>query len=308
MRERKASRAGLLFGMASAMALAALAAAAGQRLTLQSGGDTISVRRGASVVAEYRHGGVPFKPYVVRLCTPSGLNVLRDSPADHLHHHGLMFAIRVDDVNFWEEVPGCGSQRSDRVRPLGSGWEDRLSWWAPGGERPLLEEVRRVEIARSPDPDATLLHWSATLASPRASSKGVRLTGAHYHGLGMRFLEAMDGGSFENADRDPGTIFRGEERLMRGRWCAFRAAVANRPVTVAMFDHPANPRPVTWFTMARPFAYLSATLRLHEEPLELPAGGSVRLRYGVAVWDGDAEAGRVETLYRAWLKRYGKER
>jgi len=40
------------------------------------------------------------KPYVRELDALSGVNVLRDAPADHLHHHGLMYAIRVNSVNF----------------------------------------------------------------------------------------------------------------------------------------------------------------------------------------------------------------
>ena len=58
----------------------------------------------------YRVDGVPFKPYVEKLFTPSGTNILRDAPSDHLHHHGLMFAVRVNGINFWEEKPDSGKQ------------------------------------------------------------------------------------------------------------------------------------------------------------------------------------------------------
>ncbi len=97
------------------------------------------------------------------------------------------------------------------------------------------------------------------------------LSGSHYHGLGLRFVRSMDAtGEFRNPDNDPGVIFRGEERLTRSRWCAYTAQADGKTVTAAMFDHPDNPRyPATWFTMAKPFAYMSATLRLHEEPLKV---------------------------------------
>ena len=36
----------------------------------------------------------------------TGENLLRDAPHDHLHHHALMYGIRVNGVNFWEETPG----------------------------------------------------------------------------------------------------------------------------------------------------------------------------------------------------------
>ena len=52
-----------------------------------------------------------FKPYVKEFMAVSGQNILRDAPFDHLHHHSLMYGIRVNGVNFWEEVAGCGYQK-----------------------------------------------------------------------------------------------------------------------------------------------------------------------------------------------------
>ena len=96
------------------------------------------------------------------------------------------------------------------------------------------------------------------------------LSGSHYFGLGMRFVRSMDGGEFFNADGKEGTIFRGEERLVRSNWCAYTAAIDGKPVTVAMLGHPDNPRhPTTWFTMAKPFAYLSGDA-------ESPRGAAAR--------------------------------
>ena len=57
------------------------------------------------------------KPYVRELHALNGLNVLRDAPADHLHHHGLMYAIRINGVNFWEETSGHGVQRVAKSSP-----------------------------------------------------------------------------------------------------------------------------------------------------------------------------------------------
>ncbi|HUU93592.1 MAG TPA: DUF6807 family protein, partial [Phycisphaerae bacterium] len=65
---------------------------------------------------------------------------------------------------------------------------------------------------------------------------------------------------------------------------------------------PENPRhPATWFTMTAPFAYLSATLNLHREPMTLQAGQTLGLTYGVALWDGKTSADEIEKTYRRWL-------
>jgi hypothetical protein len=60
--------------------------------------------------------------------------------------------------------------------------------------------------------------------------------------------------------------------------------------------------------MAKPFAYLSATMNLHREPLSLEAGQSLELCYGVAVWDGHIPATRVEKVYQVWLTRAASTR
>ncbi|HSV73483.1 MAG TPA: DUF6807 family protein [Chthonomonadales bacterium] len=296
--------AGAAAALACALAAAGAPGAAGA-LDVEATPDTVRVRQAGALVLAYRRTGVPAKPYVVELRSPAGVNVLRDNVADHLHHHGLMFAVTAGGVNFWEETPGSGTQTSLRTRPLRAGLLDSLEWRAPSAPAPMMLEERRIEILRSPDPRATLIAWRSDLTLPRGAGDPLRLDGAHYNGLGMRFVAEMDGGTFANADEDPGVVFRGEERLMRGRWCAYRATVGGRPVTVAMFDHPANPRPATWFTMPRPFGYLSATLRYHEEPVELRPGQRLTLRYGVAVWDGDAAPERIESVGRAWLRQAG---
>jgi len=293
--------------VAAGLSLAACPVGAGQAARPEAGG-AVRVSVGGAVALEYVRIGVPFKPYVRELRTPAGANVLRDNVADHLHHHGLMFAVRAGDVNFWEETPGCGTQRSDRLRVTGSGVVDSLSWRAPGASRPLLLETRRIQVERATAPDAVLVTWQTTLALPQGAPAPVTLSGAHYHGLGMRFLQAMDGGAFETDGGDTGTVFRGEERLMTGRWCAYRADLSGRPVTVAMFDHPANPRPATWFTMPRPFAYLAATLRLHETALALRSGKRLDLRYGVAACDGRLNRAQLDKLCRVWLARAGRGR
>jgi hypothetical protein len=109
------------------------------------------------------------------------------------------------------------------------------------------------------------------------------------------------GGRFINADNKTGTVFRGEERLLRSNWCAYSANDGGKPVTVAMFDHPKNLRhPATWFTMTAPFAYLSATMNLHVEPLTVVAEKPLVLRYAVVLWDGKVKSDEINKLYQNW--------
>jgi hypothetical protein len=150
---------------------------------------------------------------------------------------------------------------------------------------------------------ATLLTWQTRL-EPAEGKPSIKLSGSHYFGLGMRFVQSMDGADdfFTPAGKAVGETVRGNERLVRGKWCAYAAEVDGKPVTVAMFDSPANVRPAWWFIMAKPFAYMSATLNLHREPLVVEAGKPLTLIYGVAVWDGKAKADEIEKLYARWLE------
>jgi hypothetical protein len=121
----------------------------------------------------------------------------------------------------------------------------------------------------------------------------------------MRLVASMSGtAEFLHADGTAGPVYRGDERLTPGRWCAVLGRVDGKPVTVAMFDHPANPRhPATWFTMAQPFAFLGATEALEAQPRELPADETLALRYGIAAWDGHVPREEIEATYVRWIGR-----
>lgn len=293
---------------------AASGAVGNQSLRVTVDVNSLSVDAGAVEIAEYRYDDVPFKPYIKELYTPDGVNVLLDAPHDHLHHHGLMFAVAVDGVDFWAETPQAGRQGhvrfADVVNATGgeearAGFVERLHWLDPGGQKLLVEE-RAIVVDRPPGQGITVLQWESRLAAPMGKAS-VTLTGSHYFGLGLRFIRRMDEkGTFHNADGKPGEIFRGEERLVRSAWCAYTARVDGDDVTVAMFGHPDNPRhPATWFTMAEPFAYLSATLGLHEKPLEIVEGKPVKLRYAVVLWDARPGSETIDRVYQQWVRTSG---
>jgi hypothetical protein len=112
----------------------------------------------------YAFAANQLKPYVRELYSLAGDNVLRDAPADHLHHHGLMYAIRINGVNFWEELNSSGYQR--HMKLLTQGIEHSASGlpqvsfteivhWVPTGDHaladttpvPLLVERRTLTLA-----------------------------------------------------------------------------------------------------------------------------------------------------------------
>ena len=274
--------------------------------------NVVSIHEGSSPLLRYAYRSVPYKPCVQQLFTPSGVNVLRDSPADHKHHHALMYAVSVDSLNFWEEQKQPGRQMHTGFSDVSvstqngvphGGFTEQLDWVNPKTDELLLNESRTITVSELDDPEATLLSWQSNFAVPTGKDSAT-LSGSHYFGLGMRFVETMDANlQLRNSSGQPGEIVRGSERLVRARWCTLTAQADDKPVTVAMFCHPDNLRhPTHWFTMTKPFAYLSATMNLHREPVKITSGEPLRLRYAVALWDGSVENSQIDRLYRRWVE------
>ena len=273
---------------------------------------SVSIAVGQKPLLKYRHADVPFKPYVAELYSPGGVQILRDSPHDHQHHHALMFAVGVDGVDFWSETPVNGTQKTRSLAGVQSSvrngdarawFTHELDWVEPAGKT-LAVERRTIEVTPLGGPTpVTLLTWRTRL-SPPAGKESIELGGSHYFGLGVRFVESMDlGGRFFNAANEEGEVVRGSERLTAAKWFAYAATADGKPVTVAVFDDPSNARhPARMFTMSPPFAYIAATLNLWKEPLRVEAGKPLELRYGVALWDGTVEPAQVEAVYQNWVQ------
>jgi hypothetical protein len=259
------------------------------------------LKKGEKPLAQYHSANVPFKPYIDELRTPSGKNILRDAPHDHLHHHALMYAIRVNGCNFWEEAnEKFGKQITLELRNEADSLESEIDWNTPE-PKTLLKETRKIRVDLKND--VTLLDWQSTFKAVTDAA----LTGAHYNGLGLRFLQEMDKGGrfFNSTGKNEGEVVNGDERLTPCRWMAYTAKLAGTPVTVAVFDHPSNPVSMTAFTMGNaggPFAYLSATMNLHRQPINLKADDSFAFKYRVAVWDGEVPPETVEAKYREFVQ------
>ena len=194
-----------------------------ERLQVQVAATEITLTQGDRTVLHYRYTDVPFKPYVRALYSPNGLNVVLDAPPDHLHHHGLMFAVAVNDVHFWAEDAHAGKQmhtnKSVDVRDDLAAFSALLPWHIDS--KVLVREYRRITLLRTPpDLGANLITWWSSLTPDTEAT----LTGHHYYGLGMRFAAGMDrAGTFINTAGAEGEVFRGDERLTQANWCAYTA-------------------------------------------------------------------------------------
>jgi hypothetical protein len=276
-------------------------------------------------LAVYDRGTRGLKPYLKSLVGEGGVELIRDEPAGHEHHHGLMLAVGVDDVDFWgeryAEVPGReverssltfgvrASQASELEIPIGDrdGFGESIEWLDPRDASVRLVEHRTLDLAARSQNEPWLFTWTSRLVAPESRER-VRLWGRAYFGLGLRLAEPFDRvARFTHSDARSGAtqseVVRGDERLTAGRWCAVQAEVAGRARTLALFASPANARAARFFTMAEPFAYLSATLDLAREPLEIERGAPLELTWALAVWDRAPTPAEIEACYAAWSAR-----
>ena len=281
--------------------------AARPALTARETDDLITISSGRKPVLEYRRTCNPNNVYVSKLFTPSGFQVLLDSPRDHVHHHGLMYALDAGKNVWWmvgrkmgKQVPAGWTEIKEEKTSTVIG--QALNWNAANGTT-ILKEERRITVHDDTSIPATLLTWN-TVLSVAGEEDVVLKSKRHYAGLGIRFVRKMDKiGSFVFPEGKNSTAVRGTERVTADAWCAYRTAVDGKPVTVAMFSAPSSFRhPTYWFTMTAPFAYISATLNLYRRPHTLNPGSSVDLTYGVAVFDGKQDKDTLEEIYRKWLE------
>jgi len=300
-----------LLAVALFVCCGALRSGRAEGLQVKNANGVTRIIHDGKLVLEYQAQPHPYKVYVSKLNTPAGVQILRDSPHDHVHHHALMYAIGIDKVDFWAEFGsdknGKQIPRQTTAQSVSQNGESEASvkqsidWVTPSGET-LACEARTVTAHVGVVPDATLVSWTTTM-QPAPGRQSAELWGRHYFGLGMRFVVPMDrGGEFFNPTKKAGDTVRGSEKLVRADWCAYTAQVDGKQVTVAMFDDPGNPRhPATWFTMTTPFAYLSATLELDEKPLTITAAKPLLVHYGIALWDGRIDADTVRLAYDKWV-------
>jgi len=122
-------------------------------------GGAVTIQDGDRVLLVYRSTPSPYKVYVKQWYTPAGLQVLRDSPHDHVHHHSLMYAIGAEDVDFWGEHarynPGKQVPRGDDSVTVVETDEQShatirqtIDWIDKDGNRLLLEMIRLGFVSR----------------------------------------------------------------------------------------------------------------------------------------------------------------
>lgn len=264
-----------------------------------------------NVLLSYTFSPRQCKPYVAEFSAPVGRNILRDAPPDHPWHHGLMYAIKVNDVNFWEENSGNGVQRVVETSATASGNVATLSqvihWVMPqdafmADTKPfaLLIEHRTLVLTVDSVAHESALEWRAEFEVGTKTNE-VRLAGANYHGLGMRFLAELDRlAEHSYAGRKP-DLTNEHREFSPAKWAAVTFAAPDYHATIALMPDPANARgDGEFFAMKTGFSYLAATQGLDLEPLVYRSGEKFALRYLLVLYPEVKSTKSLEARDRRW--------
>ena len=253
------------------------------------------------------------KPYVRELYTLRGENVLRDAPPDHLHHHGLMYAVCVNGINFWEErnLPGVEKHVDmlhldtlDAQGMPGAYFTELIHWLAPSNRAAaLLIEQRTLTVAVDEKSQAVALRWDSQFeVGPQAGK--VTLHGPNYDGLGLRLPESFNHvARFQNSADQPYTG-QNTQNVIPARWTSVSGVMGGRNVMLVLFGRADNARgDAAFFTMLDPFAYLSATQGLDKKPLEYAAGDRFNLSYQLSVYSENKSPEFINRCSKLWESR-----
>lgn len=260
-----------------------------------------------------------FKPYVRQLCSLHGDDVLRDAPEDHPHHHGLMYAISVNGVNFWEERDQPGHQRRIKLLLQSTGRSanglpqasfTELIHWVPHPDcaradttsAAFLVERRTLTLTVDEAKEDIALAWHAEF-EVGARTNRVTLHGSEYNGLGLRLPAAWDHVARHENSEDTPYPAGGKPGAVPARWGAVSHIVDGRTMHVALFARPRGQAGTnSFFAMTEPFTYLAATQGLDRAPLEYRAGDRFAIDYLVLVYPTARTAAQIEARYLAWAR------
>jgi Family of unknown function (DUF6807) len=271
-------------------------------------------------VLVYAFAANQFKPYVKELYTLKGDNILLDAPPDHLHHHGLMYAIHVNGNNFWEERDQPGYEKPVRLLPPHTGrsasglpqasftqiihWVANKDAAAPDSDAAaLLIERRTITVTLDERLDEIALDWHADFEVGRGAAR-VTLAGASYNGLGLRLPKPFNlVAQHQNSENKP-YLTNGTGDVTPARWSSVSHTMDGHDITVALFGHStADGKLPFFFTMVRPFTYLSVTQGLDKAPLQYSAGDKFRLDYRLVAYPEHKGAEFLEQRYSLWNQR-----
>ena len=324
-----------------ALSLLPAVARAGGEVQVKVGNDAADFLIGDELVTRYHFKGYD-KPLFWPVFAPGHLRLTRDWPmvkdakgqsTDHVHQRSAWFVhgdvipdgvelkhkIRgIDGVDFWSEATGHGKIVCTAVKALRTGdphhavLHTKNQWQTADGTK-VLDEMRTIHfydlgkarlIVLDIDLDASVT--PVTFGDTKEGAMGVRVNDV------IR-ADKVGKGKIQNAEGKVG------EKEAWGRisaWCDYSGPIDGKTAGLTLMADPKNAQPSAWHVRgyglmaANPFGRTRAAFpdtRGNKELVHLNKGDHLRLRYGMLLHAGDADAGQVADQYRRFVELRAKE-
>ena len=284
----------------------ATSAVAAKTVELNQQDGTLAITIDGQPFATLVHEGYK-KPFLIDLRAPDGVVITRsldkDAITDHPHHKGIWVAVdEVNELKHWAEKHTIRTKSLEILEKEGNPARFRITnEWLDAKGNPLLLETSTVSIY----PDRLIVYdIQLTPAGDEPVEFGDTKEGFFAVRLRDELREKGGNGQIVNAQGHHGAA---EAWGKESKWVDYSGEVDGHALGVAIFDHPANPRPGRYhvrnyglFTIS-PFgqsAYTNGELK--PNPVHLKPGETLRLRY--AAWfHGDADPAEVGDRYRRYV-------
>ena len=303
-----------------------------ETVAVERDGDKIAVEIGGQPFTNFYFGADAPKPYLHPLRAPDGSVVTRSYPmdevageqTDHPHHRGVWFSHgEVNGFDFWaNEVSQRkrgrkGTIALNQIEAVESGANRgliRASFnWLDTSGKALLAESRSMTFERIGQDnvvsfDITLtalvdsVHFGDTKEGTFAIRMATELEEQHLRAKGIART-----GKITNAD---GKSTEANTWGKRSPWIDYAGTLQGKPMGVAIFDHPSNPKfPTYWHV--RGYGLFAANIfgehdfyadESRDGSITLAKGKTLRFRYRVVVHPGRTADANIESKYKAWSR------
>ncbi|MFN0105323.1 MAG: PmoA family protein [Bryobacteraceae bacterium] len=280
-------------------------------VTFHARTDSVEVSIDGKPFTTFHYAAKWDKPFLHPIRTAGGMIVTRRWPVeqktgeieDHTWHRGLWWSHGdVSGADFWREM---GPEKTGRLvlrgkpRTTANRLEVDCDFVAPGGKRKGSVTQQFAFVSKD-----GLISVDVTLTIRADGGAPVTLGDTEDGGLGFRYSDDFRenrGAALRNAEGLQGTkAIWGK----RSRWVDYTTTREGKQIGVAILDHPSNPRhPTYWhargygLNAANPFGVRDFTGdKSQNGKIDIPQGGTVRLRYRVAIHEG----AEPESLWKAF--------
>jgi len=290
------------------------------------------------------------KPVLYPLRTAHGTIITRAFPlqqrpgerVDHPHHAGLWLNYEsINGIDFWnnseaikpQDAPKMGTiEQRSIVSAKGGSDQGELEVeadWLTYDKRLLLKEHTRFVFRGRPNSRSV-----DRITTLQAQGEKVVFADAKDGMLGLRVVRALEAPSdkaevFTDASGRTTTVAKLDNTGVngvyltsegkkgdaawgtRGRWCNLSGKIGDEPVTISIFDHPANPGfPTYWHARgyglfaANPLGQKVFSNGKEEMNLTLAPNQSVTFRYRILITSEIATPENTEAAYKAFVAAY----